>query len=56
MKKNIARALFCFYTIYDDQAEEGFFEGQQNTLFDGNTNDDPVDQAELKRSHRIALK
>ncbi|EAZ92223.1 hypothetical protein CY0110_24971 [Crocosphaera chwakensis CCY0110] len=54
-KGNIARALFYFYTIYRDQAEEGFFEGQQDTLCDWNIND-PVDAAELKRSHEIASK
>ncbi|ACB53280.1 unknown [Crocosphaera subtropica ATCC 51142] len=55
VKGNIARALFYFYTIYRDQAEEGFFEGQQDTLCDWNVND-PVDAAELKRTHEIALK
>ncbi len=54
-KGNIARALFYFYTIYRDQAEDGFFEGQQDTLCDWNVND-PVDAAELKRSQGIASK
>lgn len=55
IKGNIARALFYFYTIYRDQAEDGFFEAQQDTLCDWNVND-PVDAAELKRSHEIASK
>ncbi|MDJ0597728.1 MAG: endonuclease [Crocosphaera sp.] len=53
VKGNIARALFYFYTIYRDQAEDGFFEEQQDTLCNWNMSD-PVDAAELERSHGIA--
>ena len=53
VKGNIARAMFYFYTIYRDQAEDGFFEGQQDTLCDWHLSD-PVDAAEIQRSHGIA--
>ncbi|MGK7880333.1 MAG: endonuclease [Crocosphaera sp.] len=53
VKGNIARAMFYFYTIYRDQAEDGFFEGQQNDLCDWHIND-PVDAAERERSRGIA--
>ena len=55
VKGNIARALFYFYTIYRNQAARGFFEQQQETLCDWNFAD-PVDAAELERSHAIATK
>ncbi|MDJ0728755.1 MAG: endonuclease [Crocosphaera sp.] len=53
VKGNIARAMFYFYTIYRDQAEDDFFEQQQDTLCDWNRND-PVDTAEIERSQGIA--
>ncbi len=53
VKGNIARALFYFYTVYENQAEPGFFEKQQTTLCDWNVLD-PVDAEEIERSHAIA--
>ncbi len=55
VKGNIARALFYFYTIYRDKAEDGFFEQQQDTLCDWNVAD-PINVAEIERSHEIKTK
>ncbi len=55
VKGNIARALFYFYTIYRDKAEDGFFEQQQDTLCDWNVAD-PINVAEIERSHQIKTK
>ena len=53
VKGNIARALFYFYTVYRNQAEQGFFQQQAETLCDWNLAD-PADAAERERSHAIA--
>lgn len=57
MKKgDVARAMFYFYTVYRDQANEAdsdFFPLQQETLCIWN-DVDPVDSYELERSHKIA--
>ncbi|NET30841.1 MAG: endonuclease [Cyanothece sp. SIO1E1] len=53
VKGNIARALFYFYTVYRSQAEPGFFQQQADTLCHWNLAD-PVDAAEVERSHAIA--
>lgn len=52
-KGNIARALFYFNTIYNSQADRAFFNTQKDTLCDW-TAADPVDRAEIERSHSIA--
>ncbi len=50
---NVARAMFYFYTIYRDRANTNFFEIQKNDLYVWNQ-EDPVDSAEVARSHAIA--
>lgn len=55
VKGDIARAQFYFYTIYRNQADKDFFNQQRNTLCQWHTND-PVNEAELARSHGIAQK
>lgn len=56
VKGNIARAIFYFYTMYQDQADNAdptFFNGMKETLCDWHEQD-PVDELEWKRSHMIA--
>jgi len=55
-KGDVARAMFYFYTIYRfraDAEDPDFFPIQQITLCQWNTAD-PVDNAEIIRSHKIA--
>ena len=55
-KGNIARAMFYFYTMYEDDALEaapGFFEAQMDELCQWHI-DDPVDDAEIARAERVA--
>ncbi len=55
-KGNVARAMFYFYTIYQDQADgedPNFFAIQKNTLWRWNSLD-TVDARERQRSHLIA--
>lgn len=54
VKGNIARAQFYFYTIYRDQADDGFFQQQKNFLCAWNEAD-PVDAQEQSRSRAIAV-
>jgi uncharacterized protein len=54
-KGNVARAIFYFYTMYKDLADAqdaNYFKKQQKTLCQWDRND-PVDAAELARSHAI---
>ncbi|CAN1212558.1 Endonuclease I [Tumidithrix helvetica PCC 7403] len=54
-KGNAARAVFYFYTLYKSQADSedpNFFQKQQKTLCEWHQQD-PVDTAELSRSHAI---
>ncbi|MGB0931200.1 MAG: endonuclease I family protein [Chitinophagales bacterium] len=55
MKGNIARAMFYFYTMYNNQSgvNTSFFEGQKNTLRQWHIAD-PVDDFEAHRNHFIA--
>lgn len=53
-KGNIARALFYFYTMYEDQADPAFFTVQKNVLRQWNSLD-PVDGAEMTRTNQIAV-
>ena len=53
VKGNIARAMFYFNTVYGNQAEPGFFDDQEDTLCEWAVAD-PVDGAEVERSHAIA--
>jgi len=53
VKGNIARAMFYFYTIYHDVANEYFWNIQKETLYKWHYQD-PVDQAEYNRTYAIA--
>ncbi|MEM6964072.1 MAG: endonuclease [Bacteroidota bacterium] len=56
VKGNIARAIFYFYTIYQDQAnaaDPNFFHLQKETLLQWHL-DDPVDTTETQRNDLIA--
>jgi hypothetical protein len=56
VKGDIARGMFYFYTMYKDDADNAdpnFFEEQKSTLCSWHYAD-PVDEAELARTHRIA--
>ena len=53
VKGNIARAMFYFYTIYHDVANEYFWDIQKETLLRWHYQD-PVDQAEYNRTCAIA--
>ena len=53
VKGNIARSMFYFYTIYNDVANQNFFDQQKEVLFEWNKID-PVDEVELARTNSIA--
>ena len=53
VKGNIARGMFYFYTIYNNVADQGFFEQQKDFLFLWHKQD-PVDEVELTRTYAIA--
>lgn len=56
VKGNIARSLMYFYTMYRDEAnaaDSEFFGLQRETLCEWHY-EDPVDQVEWERSHKIA--
>ena len=52
-KGDIARAMFYFYTIYENEADENFFEDQKNILLDWH-NMDSITQGEIDRTYLIA--
>ncbi|MEM1096901.1 MAG: endonuclease, partial [Bacteroidota bacterium] len=52
VKGDVARALFYFWTMYPDAADQAFFEEQIETLLDWNEQDPPSSQ-EMGRSARI---
>lgn len=52
-KGNIARAIFYFYTIYQNIAADNFFHLQKETLLQWHF-DDPADEAETRRNNLIA--
>jgi len=52
-KGDTARAMFYFYTIYENQATVGFWELQEQQLIDWHFYDLP-DQSEINRSNSIA--
>ena len=55
-KGDVARAMFYFYTVYRykaDAIDPNFFPLQKATLCQWNTAD-PIDDAELTRSHKVA--
>ena len=45
--------MFYFYTIYNDVANQNFFDQQKEVLFEWNKID-PVDEVELARTNSIA--
>ena len=52
MKGDVARALFYFWTVYPEAADQAFFEGQVETLLRWNESDSPSGD-EIARSARI---
>ena len=53
VKGNIARSIFYFYTIYNNAANQSFFDQQKETLYAWHK-EDPVDEKELERTYSIA--
>ena len=53
VKGDIARAIFYFYTMYSNVADDNFFEGQKDILYDWHQ-DDPIIQSEVNRTWDIA--
>ena len=53
VKGNIARSMFYFYTIYNDVANQNFFDIQKDILYNWHK-EDPVDEIELSRTYAIA--
>ena len=53
VKGNIARSMFYFYTIYNEIADEEFFQQQIDALYEWHKND-IVDFTELNRTYQIA--
>jgi hypothetical protein len=53
VKGDIARALFYFYTIYTNEADDNFFNLQKEILYQWHNND-PVNNNEINRTWAIA--
>ena len=53
VKGDIARAMFYFYCIYKNAADDDFFHNQKDVLLQWH-NQDPADEAEIARTWRIA--
>jgi len=53
IKGDIARAIFYFYTIYNNVADHDFFNIQKDILYEWHNND-PVNQQEINRTWDIA--
>lgn len=53
VKGDISRAIFYFYTIYKNEADDTFFEEQKNILFDWH-NIDNINNEEIIRTNLIA--
>ena len=53
VKGDIARATFYFYTIYEDEADDSFFEEQKEILFNWH-NEDIITAEEIIRTNLIA--
>ena len=53
VKGDIARAVFYFYTIYQDEADDYFFEQQKEILFNWH-NEDIITTEEIARTNLIA--
>ena len=52
-KGDVARAIFYFYTIYKNVADEDFFNTQKDILYEWH-NQDPVTDSEINRTWQIA--
>ena len=52
-KGDVARAIFYFYTIYNNVADEDFFNTQKDVLYEWH-NQDPVTDSEINRTWQIA--
>ena len=53
VKGDVARSLFYFYTIYNDVADDNFFNSQKDILYDWHNND-PPNNLEIDRTWAIA--
>jgi len=53
MKGDIARAMFYFYTMYENNANSNFFEIQKNQLYEWHEYD-PINNEEIIRTNKIA--
>ena len=52
-KGDVARAIFYFYTIYNNVADDDFFNTQKDILYEWH-NQDPVTDSEINRTWQIA--
>ena len=52
-KGDVARAIFYFYTIYNNVADEDFFNTQKDILYEWH-NQDPITDSEINRTWQIA--
>ena len=53
VKGDIARAMFYFYTMYSNVADDNFFEEQKDILYQWHI-DDEIEQSEVSRTMEIA--
>ena len=53
IKGDIARAMFYFFTIYEEEANDNFFNLQKDILYDWH-NVDPTENSEIERTWAIA--
>tara|TARA_A100001388_G_scaffold91966_1_gene66616 strand:+ start:642 stop:1682 length:1041 start_codon:yes stop_codon:yes gene_type:complete len=53
VKGDVARSIFYFYTIYNNVADDNFFNQQKNTLYQWHLSD-PADNSEIERTWLIA--
>ncbi|MBC21768.1 MAG: hypothetical protein CMG54_02610 [Candidatus Marinimicrobia bacterium] len=53
VKGDIARAMFYFYTMYSNEADDDFFEIQKDILYQWHLNDS-IEQSEITRTMEIA--
>ena len=53
VKGDVARSMFYFYTIYNNVADDNFFNSQKETLYEWHNND-PATNEEINRTWEIA--
>tara|TARA_B110000495_G_scaffold127204_1_gene110649 strand:+ start:2107 stop:3186 length:1080 start_codon:yes stop_codon:yes gene_type:complete len=53
MKGDIARAMFYFYTMYSDVADQSFYQVQKDILYQWHQ-EDPINILEIQRTEKIA--